>query len=111
MNGWGRYIDELAAASAALLTEGRSGSPGLTLPETALGARDVVVTELRQLVGAVSESPRFAQVRELTVFDVVHRPGQALHQALSELPRALPFGFARISGEIDRTQPADHIAW
>ena len=50
MNGWGRYIDDLAAASAALLNEGRSGPQALVLPETAVVARDVVLTELRQLV-------------------------------------------------------------
>ena len=94
MNGWGRYIDDLAAASAALLNEGRSGPQPLVQPVTALVARDVVLTELRQLVGAVSQSPRFAEVRELTLFDIVHRPGQSLHQALSELPRAVPFGAA-----------------
>ncbi len=111
MNGWGRYIDDLAAASAALLNEGRGGPQALVLPETAVGARDVVLTELRQLVGAVSESPSFAEVRELTMFDIVHRPGQSLHQTLSELPRAVPFGAARVSGEVDRTLPAYEQHW
>ena len=111
MNGWGRYIDDLAAASAALLNEGRSGPQALVLPETAVVARDVVLTELRQLVGAVSESPRFTEVRELTMSDIVHRPGQSLHQALSELPRAVPFGAARVSGGVDRTLPAYEQHW
>jgi hypothetical protein len=111
VNGWSRYIDDLAAASAALLHEGRSDPAGAELPETALGARDVVLTELRQLVGAVSESPRFAQVRELTMFDIVHRPGQSLHQALSGLPRAVPFGAAQVSGEVDLTLPAYEQHW
>ena len=100
-----------AAASAALLNEGRSGPQALVLPEAAVVARDVVLTELRQLVGAVSESPRFAEVRELTMLDIVHRPGQSLHQALSELPRAVSFGGARISGGVDRTLPAYEQHW
>ena len=111
MNGWGRFIDDLAAASAALLNEGGSGPQSLVQPVTSLVARDVVLTELRQLVGAVSEVPRFAEVRDLTMFDIVHRPGQSLHQALSELPRAVPFGAARVSGDVDRTLPAYEQHW
>jgi hypothetical protein len=111
VNGWSRYIDDLASASAALLIEGRSGPPALVQPETALVARDVVLTELRQLVGAVSEPPRFAEARELTMFDIVHRPGQSLHQALSSLPRAVPFGTVRVSTEMDLTLPAYEQHW
>jgi len=111
VNGWSRYIDDLAAASAALLNEGRSGLPALVRPKTALVARDIVLTELRQLVGAVSEPPRFAEARELTMFDIVHRPGQSLHQALSALPRAVPFGTARVSGELDGTLPTYEQHW
>jgi len=111
VNGWGRFIDDLAAAGAALLNEGRSGLQPLVEPVTSLVSRDVVLTELRQLVGAVSQSPRFAEVRDLKLFDIVHRPGQSLHQALSELPRAVPFGAARVSGEVDQTLPAYEQHW
>ena len=52
--------------------------------------------QLRTLVGAVGEVPRFNEVRALTLTEVVDRPAQALHAALSELPRALPFGSAEL---------------
>ncbi len=96
-------MEDLAPAAAALLAEGPVRTEPLSdLPAT-LAARDAVLVELRELVGPVSQPPRFGVVRELTVFDVVQRPGQALHQALSELPRAVPFGTAQLSGEVDLT--------
>jgi hypothetical protein len=51
-------------------------------------------------VGAVSDVSRVGEVRELMVFDLVHRPGQALHQALSELPRAAPFGAVQLGAVV-----------
>lgn len=90
MTGWAQHIDDLAAAAAALLVEGPARPQALVDPRAALAARDAVLVELRALVGAVSDVPQIGEVRELTVFDIVHRSGQALHQALSELPRAVP---------------------
>jgi hypothetical protein len=96
-------MDDLAAALATLLAEGPARTAPLSdLPAT-LAARDTVLVELRELVGTVSQAPRFGVVRELTVFDVVERPGQALHQVLSELPRAVSFGTSQLSGEVDLT--------
>jgi hypothetical protein len=92
VSGWARHIDDLAAATAALLVEGPARAQPLVDPSAALAARDAVLIELRALVGAVSDVPQIGEVRELTVFDIVHRSGQALHQALSELPRAVRFG-------------------
>ena len=77
----------------------------------ALAARDAVLLELRALVGAVSDVPQVGEVRELTVFDIVHRSGQALHQALSELPRAVRFGSVEPTASDDRKLPAYEQFW
>jgi hypothetical protein len=89
-------MDELADAMTALLVLGGTPQRPLDQPLSALGARDTVVQQLRTLVGAVGEVPRFNEVRALTLTEVVDRPAQALHAALSELPRALPFGSAEL---------------
>ena len=102
MSGWAQHIDDLAAAAAALLVEGSARPQPLVDVQAALAARDAVLLELRALVGAVSDVPQVGEVRELTVFDIVHRSGQALHQALSELPRAGRFGTLDPSGSDDR---------
>ena len=70
-----------------------------------------MLLELRALVGAVSDVPQIREVRELTVVDIVHRSGQALHQALSELPRAGRFGTLDPSGSDDRKLPAYEQFW
>lgn len=80
-------------------------------PQAALAARDAVLIELRALVGAVSDAPHVGEVRELTVFDIVNRSGQALHQALSELPRAGRFGTLDPSASDDRKLPAYEQFW
>lgn len=98
MSGWSRHIDLLASAAAELLVSGRlPNQPPLQDAAATLSARDAVVAELRQLVGAVADTPRHTDPRALTVDDVLHRPGQALHQALTALPRAVPFGTTRPS--------------
>jgi hypothetical protein len=51
-----------------------------------------VVVQLRQLVGSLADMPPVAEVRPLQLFDVIHRPAQALQQALAQLPRAGEFG-------------------
>ena len=89
-------MDELADAITALLVLGGAPRQPLALPLSALAARDTVVQQLRTLVGAVGEVPRFDEVRALTLTEVVDRPAQALHSALSQLPRALPFGSAEL---------------
>jgi hypothetical protein len=111
VTGWAQHMDDLAAATAALLQAGPVRTePLVELPAT-MACRDAVVGQLRELVGSVSQAPRFAPVGELTVFDILHRPGQALHQALSGLPRAVPFGTAEQSGKIDTTLPAYEQLW
>ncbi len=111
MSGWAQHIDDLAAAAAALLVEGSARPHPLVDPRAALAARDAVLIELRALVGAVSDVPRIGEVRELTVFDIVHRSGQALHQALSELPRAVPFGAVEPGASDDGKLPAYEQFW
>ena len=111
MSGWARHIDDLAAAAAALLVEGPFRPQQLVDPQAALAARDAVLVELRALVGAVSGVPQIGEVRELTVFDIVHRSGQSLHQALSELPRAGRFGTLEPSAHEVRKLPAYEQFW
>jgi len=108
---WARHIDDLAAATAELLVNGPEPARPLVDPTAALVARDAVLGELRALVGAVSDVASVEMVRELTMSDLAHRPGQALHQALSELPRAAPFGAVQIAGVVDKTLPGYEQAW
>lgn len=111
MTGWSQHLDDLAGATAALLQAGPVRTePLVDLPGT-LACRDAVVGQLRELVGSVSEAPRVAPVHELTVLDVVQRPGQALHQALSGLPRSVPFGTAERAGRSDKGLPAYEQHW
>jgi len=70
---WGRHFDDLAAATSALLIDGPDARQ-VTEPVTALAARDTVFLQLRQLVGAVSEAPRFCEVTPLLLTDIVDRP-------------------------------------
>ena len=111
MSRWARHIDDLAAATVELLVNGPEPARPLVDPTAALVARDAVLVELRALVGAVSDVAQVEMVRELTILDVVHRPGQALHQALSELPRAATFGAVRLVPVVDKTLPGYEQAW
>lgn len=111
MSRWARHIDDLAAAAVELLVTGPAMTHCVREPAAALVARDAVLVELRSLVGAVSDVAKFETVRELTMFDIVHRPGQALHQALSELPRAAPFGDVHLDGTVDKTLAGYEQAW
>ncbi len=111
MTGWAQNLDDLAAAAAALLQAGAVRTEPLGDPAATLACRDAVVGQLRELVGSVSETPRFAPIGELTVVDLVQRPGQALHQALSGLPRAVPFGTAERDWKIDPSLPAYEQQW
>ena len=90
-------MDELADAITALLVLGAAPRQPLIEPLSTLVARDTVLQQLRALVGAVGDVPRFSEVRALTLTEVVDQPAQALHKALSELPRALPFGTAELT--------------
>jgi len=111
VSGWDRNIDDLASATAELVMTGWSRAQPLVDPRAALAARDAVLVELRALVGSVAAAAQFAPARELTMYDVVHRPAQALHQTLSELPRALPFGAAEL-GSVDDKKLLDYEqAW
>ena len=88
MTGWGHHIDELAAATASLLLANTVRTSPMSDIHGALASRDAVVAELRALVASVSGVPRFTEAHALTAHDITHRPGQALHQALTGLPRA-----------------------
>ncbi len=76
-----------------------------------LAARDTVLVQLRQLVGAVCEAPRFCEVKPLLLTDIVDRPAKALHQALSALPRAVGFGASQMPDAVDLTLPAYEQHW
>jgi len=108
---WARHLDDLAAATAQLLVQGALQPQALVDPNAAMAARDAVLVQMRQLIGSIGDAPRFATVRELTLHDVVHRPAQALHQTLSELPRAVPFGTAELGAAEDKTLTAYERAW
>lgn len=107
---WGRHFDDLAAATSALLIDGPDARQ-VTEPVTALAARDTVLVQLRQLVGAVCEAPRFSEVKPLLLTDIVDRPAKALHQALSALPRAVDFGASEMPDAVDLTLPAYEQHW
>jgi hypothetical protein len=111
VSGWGQHLDDLASATAALL----SADPIRTRPmqdiAMALGCRDAVVSSLRDLVGAVSHAPRIAAVAELTLADVTQQPAPALHKALSALPRAVPFGTHLQVDHLDPAVPVDERHW
>jgi hypothetical protein len=111
VSSWGRYLDDLAAALTELLHEGGASSVAISDVPAVLAARDAVVVELRELVGAVADVPQYNAVRELTVADAVHRPAQALHQALSGLPRAVSFGDAERPAAADPPRRGYEHAW
>lgn len=111
MSNWGQYLDDLAAAITELLHEGAAPSGPIRDAQAVLAARDAVLVELRELVGAVADVPQFGAVRELTVADAVHRPAQALHQALSGLPRAVSFGDAELPAAPEAPRRGYEHAW
>jgi hypothetical protein len=111
VSGWGRHLEDLAAAVTDLLVDGVVPDSPLADPPAALAARDIVLVELRELIGAVADVPQFAEVRPLTLHDAVHRPAQALHQALSELPRAGTFGDVELAAVDDKTLSGYEQAW
>lgn len=111
MTGWARSLDELAAATAALLHSEPDPSEALVDPHAAMACRDAVVAQVRELVGSVSDVPRFTVAGELTVFDLVQRPGQALHQALAGLPRAVPFGTRQHTATLNNKLPLFERHW
>jgi hypothetical protein len=111
VSGWGRHLDDLAGAITELLVDEVVRTTALADPDAALAARDAVLVELRELVGAVADVPQFATVLPLTLHDAVHRPAQALHQALSELPRAVSFGKVQLSAVDDKTLSDYEQAW
>lgn len=111
MSGWGRHLDELAGAVTQLLHDGAAHPAALVHPLSALAARDAVVVQLRELVGAVADVPTVVAVRELTLYDAVHRPSQSLHQALSELPRAISFGEVELPALPDGTLTDFERVW
>lgn len=111
MTGWGQHIDDLAAAVADLLTDTSVRISPLTDASGTFACRDAVVVQLRQLVGSLADTPPVAQVRLLQLFDVTHRPAQALHQALAELPRAGRFGAADLNTYLEKGLPPFEQRW
>ena len=111
MNGWSHHVDDLATATAALLQTNIVGTSPMTDVRGALASRDAVVAGLRALVGSVSGVPRVTEVAPMTAFDVIHRPGQALHQALAELPRASGFGDAAPEFYAEKNLPVYEQFW
>jgi hypothetical protein len=111
VSGWGRHLDDLAGAVTELLLDGVVRTSALADPHGVLAARDAVLVELRELVGAVADVPQFAAVLPLTLHDAVHRPAQALHQALSELPRAVSFGEVELAAIDDKTLSDYEQVW
>ena len=111
MSGWGRRIDDLAGAVTHLLLDGVVRTTALADPPASLAARDAVLVELWELVGVVADVPQVAEVGPLSVYDVVHRPAQALHQALSELPRAVTFGEVELAAVEDKNAARLEPAW
>jgi hypothetical protein len=111
VSGWGQQLDDLAAAVTELLVTGALHPHPLADAPAALAARDAVVVELRTLIGAVADVRHLTEVRDLTMYDVVHRPAQALHRALSELPRVVPFGTVQLPTPGEASLPGYERAW
>ena len=112
MNGWGQHLDNLADVTARLLAHGLVRTDPLVDPQAAMAARDAVVGQLRALVGLVADISSSGQVRDLTLHDITRRPAQALHQALSELPRAVEFGAGgQLSDPAERTATEYERLW
>lgn len=111
MTGWGHHVDDLAAATASLLQANIVRTGPMTDVRGALASRDAVVAGLRALVGSVSGVPRVTEATPMTVFDVIHRPGQALHQALAELPRASGFGDTAPEFYVEKHLPGYEQFW
>lgn len=111
MSGWGRHLDDVTGAVTQLLLDGVVRQSALHDPVGALVARDIVLVELRELVGAVADVPQFAEVRPLSVDETANRPAQALHRALSALPRAVAFGEVELAAVDGTTLPGYERAW
>jgi hypothetical protein len=111
VSGWGQHLDDLSGSVTQLLHDGAVHPVRLIDPSSTLAARDAVLVQLRELIGAVADVPTVAAVRELTLHDAVHRPAQALHQSLSELPRAIDFGEVELAAKLDAMLPVYEQAW
>ena len=111
MTGWGQHLDDLAAAIAGLLQADVVRTVPLTDTRGTLASRDALVAQLRELVGAVTDGRKVAVARPMTVFDITQRPGQALHQALSELPRSTDFGNTETDFYVTKNLPPYEQLW
>ena len=87
MSGWGTAVDDLAKAVSQLLVVGPTKVEPLADPAAVVGARNVVLAEVRILIGAVTEAP-LMPAREVTARDMADHPATALVAALSQLPAA-----------------------
>ncbi len=111
VTGWALHIDDLAGALADLLTDTSVRTSPLADATATLACRDKVVVQLRQMVGSVAGVPPVAVARPLQLFDVTHRPAQALQQSLAELPRASQFGAANVDVYLGKGLPPYEQRW
>jgi hypothetical protein len=111
VTGWAQHVDDLAGALADLLTDTTARTTPLVDATAALACRDTVVVQLRQMVGAVAGVLPVAEARPLQLFDLTHRPAQALQQSLAELPRASQFGEANVDIHRERGLPPYEQCW
>ena len=111
MTGWGHHMDELAAATASLLQANTVRTSPMSDTRGALASRDALVSTLRALVGSISGTPGVAPLEPVTAYDIINRPGQALHQALAGLPRAGGFGDKHPDFYLEKNLPPYEQFW
>jgi hypothetical protein len=87
MSGWGTALDDLARVVSHLLIVSPSQVDPLVDPAVAVGSRNVVLAEVRTLIGAVTETP-LLPARDVTAQDMAYHPATALVAALGRLPPA-----------------------
>jgi hypothetical protein len=87
MSGWGNSLDDLAGVVSQLLVIGPKQVEPLIDPAVAVGARNVVLAEVRTLVVGVTETPPLP-AQDVTAQDMAGYPATALVAALGRLPPA-----------------------
>jgi hypothetical protein len=87
MSGWGNAIDDLAGVVSQLLVVGPKHVEPLIDPAVAVGARNVVLAEVRALIIGVTGTPPLP-AQDVTAQDLADHPATALVAALGRLPPA-----------------------
>jgi hypothetical protein len=87
MSGWGTSLDDLAGVVSQLLVIGPKQVEPLIDPAVAVGARNVVLAEVRALIVGVTETPPLL-AQDVTAQDMADHPATALVAALGRLPPA-----------------------